>query len=88
MSLFRFEVGQHVRVITHPAKPLGTIVERWTGKEMRDIYDENIYSVSSFVTKQRESSLEAVLEGDGEPGTQPSPQLARSQPSPLRLVGK
>ncbi len=60
MSLFRFEIGQLVRIITHPAKPLGTIVERWTGEELRDVYGENIYSVSSFVTKQRESSLEAV----------------------------
>ncbi len=58
--MFRFEIGQRVRVITHPAKPLGTIIDRWTGKEMRDVYDENIYSVSSFVTKQRESSLEAA----------------------------
>ncbi len=36
MSLFRFAIGQHVRIITHPAKPLGTIVERWTGEELRD----------------------------------------------------
>ncbi len=60
MSMFRFQIGQHVRTITHPAKPLGTIVERWTGEELRDVYGENIYSVRSVVTKQRESSLAAV----------------------------
>ncbi len=66
MSAFRFEIGKRVSVITHPARPVGFIVERWTGVEMRDVYRENIYSVSSFVTKQRESSLEAAPEGDGQ----------------------
>ncbi len=63
MGEFRFAIGQEVRVRTHPSKPLGTIVARWTGEELRDVYGENIYQVSSFVTKQRESSLEPVLEG-------------------------
>ncbi len=66
MSAFRFELGQRIRVITHPARPAGIIVERWTGAEMRDVYHENIYSVSSFVTKQRESSLEAAPDGDSQ----------------------
>ena len=74
MSAFRFELGQRVRVITHTARPLGTIGERWTGAEMRDVYGENIYSVSSFVTKQRESSLEAAPNGDSQKGDQVAQQ--------------
>ncbi len=54
--MFRFEIGQQVRVITHPAQA-GLVVARWGGEEMGDPYRENIYEVSSFVTKQRESSL-------------------------------
>ncbi len=72
MSAFRFELGQRVRVITHSARPVGIIVERWTGAEMRDLYGENIYSVSSFVTKQRESSLEAAPDGESERGDRAS----------------
>lgn len=58
--MFRFDIGEEVRVVTHPAKPLGTVVARWTGAEMHDVYGENIYAISSFVTKQRESSLARV----------------------------
>ncbi len=68
MSAFRFEIGQRVRVITHPAKPVGCIVERWTGVEMRDVYGENIYSVSSFGMKQRESSLEVTPDAESQRG--------------------
>ncbi len=70
MSDFRYELGQRVRVITHSARPVGTIVERWSGAEMRDVYGENIYSVSSFVTKQRESSLEAAPDSVSQKGDQ------------------
>jgi len=44
-------------VLTHPARPLGRVVERWTGADLGDPYRENIYQLSSFVTRQRESSL-------------------------------
>jgi hypothetical protein len=59
-TAFRFAVGQPVQVCTHPARPLGTIVGRWPGAAFGDPYGENIYQVSSFVTKQRESSLAAA----------------------------
>ncbi len=65
MPPFRFEIGQRVRVVTHPARPIGTVVARWTAAEMADVHGENVYAVSVFVTRQRESSLEAVAE----PGT-------------------
>ncbi len=61
MQAFRFEIGQKVRVLTHPAQPPGIVVARWRGEELSDPYRENIYEVSSFVTKQRESSLTATL---------------------------
>ncbi len=64
MEGFRFAIGQHVRVITHPAQPLGVVVARWRGEELGDPYRENICEVSSFVTKQRESSLAALAEDD------------------------
>ncbi len=54
---FRFEIGQQVRVITHPAQPPGVVVARWRGNELGDPFRENIYEVSSFITRQRESSL-------------------------------
>jgi hypothetical protein len=54
---FRFAIGAAVQVHTHPARPLGTVLERWAGAALGDPYGENIYQVSSFVTKQRESSL-------------------------------
>jgi hypothetical protein len=43
MSLFRFQISQRVRVITHPAKPLGTVVEGWTGEELRAVDGDNTY---------------------------------------------
>jgi hypothetical protein len=58
---FRFAIGQRVRVIMHAARPTGTVVARWTGAELRDPYGENIYEVSGFVTRQRESSLEHAV---------------------------
>lgn len=61
---FRFEIGQAVQVLTHPARPVGTVVARWPGEALQDPYGENIYQLSSFVTKQRESSL-APAEGAG-----------------------
>ncbi len=67
MQAFRFEIGQHVRVTTHPGQPPGVIVARWRGEELDDPYGENIYEVSSFVTKQRESSLAALPEDEGNP---------------------
>lgn len=54
---FRFEVGETVVVRSHAGRPPGTIVARWPGAELEDPYRENIYQLSSFVTKQRESSL-------------------------------
>jgi hypothetical protein len=57
MAPFRFETGQRVRVVTHPAQPVGTVVARWTAEEVQDVHGENVYAVSVFVTKQRESSL-------------------------------
>jgi hypothetical protein len=54
---FRFEIGQAVQVLTHPARPLGTVVARWAGTALGDPHGENVYQLSSFVTKQRESSL-------------------------------
>jgi hypothetical protein len=55
--MFRFEVGDVVRVLAHPARPAGEVVARWTGEELGDAYDENVYAVSGFITRQRESSL-------------------------------
>jgi hypothetical protein len=63
---FRFEVGQRVRVVTHPAQPVGTVTARWTAEEMADVHGENIYAVSVFVTRQRESSLEPATEAEAE----------------------
>lgn len=56
---YRFAVADRVRVVTHPARPLATVVERWPPGAFRDVHDENIYAVSGFVTRQRESSLAA-----------------------------
>lgn len=53
----RFQVGERVRVLGHPAKPEGEITARWTGAEACDTHDEPIYAVTGFVTRQRESSL-------------------------------
>ncbi len=64
MKPFRFEVGQRVRVVTHPAQPVGTVVARWTAEEMADVHGENVYAVSVFVTKQRESSLLPTTEAE------------------------
>lgn len=64
MGRFRFDINQHIRVITHPARPPGIVVARWTGDELKDPYGENLYEVSSFVTKQRESSLAALAPED------------------------
>jgi hypothetical protein len=87
---FRFEVGEAVQVQTHPARPLGAIVERWAGSALGDPYGENIYQVSSFVTKQRESSLAPACEA----GIEPPPRQGRQElngskkprPSPGRAV--
>jgi hypothetical protein len=57
---FRFAVGEEVRVITHPARPLVTVTARWPGQAFEDVYHQNIYSVSGFVTRQRESNLAGV----------------------------
>jgi len=54
---FRFEVDEPVRVATHPARPRATITVRWRGEDVGDVYGENIYAVSGFITRQRESSL-------------------------------
>lgn len=54
---FRFAPGDRARVVTHPARPLATVVERWTPDALDDVHDETIYGVSGFVTRQRESSL-------------------------------
>jgi hypothetical protein len=62
VGVFRFEIGQRVPVVSHPASPAGIIVRRWTGPELGDVYGENIYEVSGFVTKQRESSLRSTPE--------------------------
>ncbi len=69
MGTYRFAIGQHVRVTTHPAQPPGVIVARWTGGELGDPYQENIYEVSSFVTKQRESSLVPLAKDQEPPAT-------------------
>lgn len=58
---FRFDLDEPVRVVTHPARPRATITARWSGDEVQDAYGENIYAVSSFITRQRETSL--VREG-------------------------
>ncbi|HXH83691.1 MAG TPA: DUF1080 domain-containing protein, partial [Candidatus Tectomicrobia bacterium] len=55
--LFRFDVGDRVRVVTHPAQPWATVTARWAGDAGADTYGEHIYAVSGFVTRQRESSL-------------------------------
>jgi hypothetical protein len=65
MGVFRFEIGQRVRVVGHPARPVAIIVRRWTATELGDVYGENIYEVSGFVTKQRESSLRDAAEEAG-----------------------
>jgi len=70
MGTFRFALGDRVRVVTHPARPVGTVVARWTGQELQDPYGENIYAVSVFVTRQRESSLEPA--GDAELPREPA----------------
>jgi hypothetical protein len=54
---FRFVLGEQVRVLTHPARPLVTVTARWRGGAFQDVYDQNIYAVSGFVTRQRESNL-------------------------------
>jgi hypothetical protein len=54
---FRFEVGDRVHVVTHPSQPAAAVVARWSGDEWDDPYDEPIYAVSGFVTRQRQSSL-------------------------------
>lgn len=56
---FRFEIGDRVRVLAHPAQPLAVVTERWAGDVAGDTYGENVYAVSAFVTLQRESSLAA-----------------------------
>jgi len=53
----RFEVGERVRVLAHPAQPVGEIIARWTGAEAGDTHGEDVYAVSGFVTRQRESGL-------------------------------
>ncbi len=78
---FRFEIGETVRVVTHPARPRGTILARLTGAEARDPYGENVYVVSTFVTKQRESSLAP------EPAEEGREELAESAPLRRVLVG-
>lgn len=70
--VFRFELGQRVRVVTHADRPVGSVTARWSGAELRDPYGENIYAVSVFVTRQRESSLEPVAEPE-ESGADPAP---------------
>ncbi len=67
MPPFRFELGQRARVVTHPARPVGVITARWTAEEMADVHGENVYAISVFVTKQRESSLEPVTEAEAAP---------------------
>jgi hypothetical protein len=62
---FRYEIGQAVQVVTHHARPAGTVVARWHGEALSDPYGENLYQLSSFVTKQRESSLAPLLEDPG-----------------------
>lgn len=47
-------------------------MERWPGVELRDPYDENIYQVSGFATRLRESSLAPEPE-DGTPADVPPP---------------
>jgi hypothetical protein len=56
---FRFDVGDRVRVLTHPARPPATVTARWAGDAAGDAYGENVYAVSGFVTLQRESCLAA-----------------------------
>jgi hypothetical protein len=56
---FRFEIGDRVRVLTHPAQRLAVITGRWAGDVVGDTYGDNVYAVSTFVTLQRESSLAA-----------------------------
>jgi cold shock CspA family protein len=60
-SSFRFAVGQRVRVVTHPDAPGGTVVARFAADTMEDPHEEHAYAVSTFVTRQRESSLEPDL---------------------------
>ncbi|MGH7277579.1 MAG: 3-keto-disaccharide hydrolase [Candidatus Rokuibacteriota bacterium] len=57
--MFRFDIGDHVRVVTHPARPAATVVGRWPGERFADAYDDNVYAVTGFVTRQRESNLAA-----------------------------
>jgi hypothetical protein len=56
---FRFEIGDRVRVLTHPAEPLAVVTERWAGCVAGDTCGENVYAVSTFATLQRESNLAA-----------------------------
>lgn len=56
---FRFAAGQRVRVLTHPARPGAEVTARWSGAAAGDPYGENVYAVSGFITRQRESSLAA-----------------------------
>jgi hypothetical protein len=56
-AAFRFAEGERVRVLGHPAQPLGEVTARWSGAEVHDPYGENIYAISGFVTRQRESNL-------------------------------
>lgn len=65
-SSFRFHADQRVRVLNHPSKPVETVVGRWRGEEFRDPYGENLYEVTGFLVKQRESFLEpAPQESEG-----------------------
>lgn len=83
MRPFAFELGQRVRVTTHPARPVGTVTARWTAKETADVHSENVYAVSVFVTKQRESSLEPVSETEAPP-PESSATEEPTTPSPRR----
>jgi hypothetical protein len=46
----RFERGERVRVLAHPARPMGEITGHWTSADAEDPYGEDIYAVSGFVT--------------------------------------
>ncbi len=54
---FRFDVGEQVRVVSHPQRPLAVVTGRRDAAEAGDVHEENVYAVSGFVTQQRESSL-------------------------------
>jgi hypothetical protein len=55
----RFDVGDRVRVLTHPDRPWAVVTAWWPAETTGDTYGENVYAVSGFVTLQRESSLAA-----------------------------